>query len=168
MDRDGALVALQQFMRRARIAFLALSIGGMAACGGTFEPSGLYPSYFLSQLDGEFLPAPYGADGSLLVAGSLGFGRDGRPRSEGPRSGMVKYSQTIRLPDQSEQRSSIDLEYTIADGVFRINLCPPLALCITTTELIGPILWPTEELVLTHYVGGMPGSVFRYFPTLPE
>ena len=121
-------------------------------------------------MDGLHLPVPYGEDGTVLVGGHLGFGDGMRARdlAAGPLEGTVRYTVITRRPGHPEQLASVDLDYEIRDGVLTINLCPPLALCITTTELIGPVGSPTDELVLTHHIGGTPGSVFRYFPNLPD
>lgn len=152
-------------MNRVLIILAVLLTQG---CGNPLAPSPLYPGYFLSAVDGQPLPVPFAADGSVLLAGSLGFADLERPRTTGPVSGMVSYAISVRRPDQSLEHSTIKLNYSISDGVLRINLCPPLALCIVSTELVGPILGQTSELVLTNYLGGNPGSVYRYFPSLPD
>ena len=152
-------------MKRAFIILAALLTPG---CGNTVQPSLLYSSYFLSAVNGNLLPVPFAEDGSMLLGGSLAFPDGGRPRAPGPADGTVRYTILVRRPDQAQEHSTIELNYSIRDGVLRIDLCPPLALCIASTELVGPILGPTEELVLTHYLGGTPGSVYRYFPSLPD
>ncbi|HEV8600854.1 MAG TPA: hypothetical protein VGQ69_15945 [Gemmatimonadales bacterium] len=151
-------------------ALLILAVLLSLGCSDALQPSPspLYPSYFLSSVDGQLLPVPYAADGTLLLAGSLGFGGLDRPRAEGQASGTVSYSLIVRWPDQSVHHSTIELDYTIEAGVLRINLCPPLALCIASTDLVGPILGPYQELVLTYYLSGNPGSVYRYGPALPD
>ena len=138
------------------------------ACGNTVQPSPLYSSYFLTAVDGAPLPVRFTEDGSVLLAGSLTFPDGSRPRAPGPADGLVSYTILVRRPDQTQEHSTIELNYSIRDGVLRIDLCPPLALCFASTELVGPILGPAEELVLTHYLGGTPGSVYRYFPSLPD
>ncbi len=138
------------------------------ACAGGVGPSPLYHNYFLSAVDGDPLPVPYSEDGSELISGSLGFGPGGRPRAPGPATGTVNYTLIVRQADGTQQHSTVQLDYAVSNGELRINLCPPLALCIVSTELVGPILGPTEELVLTHHLAGNPGSVYRYFPTLPD
>jgi len=145
-----------------------LSVLLAAGCDGTVEPSPLFPGYFLTAVDGQALPVPYAQDGTVLLAGFLGFGDGNRPRADGPSTGMVSYSISVRRPDQSIEHSTIDLNYSIDNGVLRINLCPPLAFCIVSTELVGPILGRTSELVLTNYLGGNPGPVYRYFPSLAD
>ena len=149
-------------------AFTILGLMLAQGCASPAGPSPLYPGYFLTSVDGDPLPAPYGTDGSMLVSGSLGFGDSDRPRTTGPVTGMVTYTLVVRRPDQSLEHSTMQLDYSISDGVLRINLCPPLALCIVSTELVGPILGRTSELVLTNYLAGAPGSVYRYFPSLPD
>ena len=137
-------------------------------CGGMVEPSPLYPSYFLTSVDAQALPVPFGTDGSVLLSGGLGFDGLERPRVDGPTTGTVDYTVLIRRPDQSTQHSTVQLNYSISDGILRINLCPPLALCIISTELVGPIVGRTSALVLTNYLGGNPGPVYRFFPSLPD
>ncbi len=138
------------------------------ACTTPSDPSPLYPGYFLSRVDDQYLPVPFGSDGSVLLAASLSFSASVRPREGETPFGTVHYTLLIRQPDQTVQHSTVDLAYTIQDAELHINLCPPFALCITTTELIGPVLDRYEELVLTHYVGGTAGTVYRYFPSLPD
>ena len=148
--------------------FLALALIAGAGCAESTEPTPLYSSYFLSTVDGKPLPVPLGADGVSLVANVLAFGDQGRPRAGTSADGMVRYILEVRRPDQSLEHSEIDLNYQIRGDELRIDLCPPLALCITTTELVGTIGERTDDLVLTNYVGGMPGSVYRFVPTLPD
>ena len=138
------------------------------ACTSPVDPSPLYPGYSLMRVDDQFLPVPWGEDGSVLISASLLFGGEMRPREPAPPNGTVQYTLWIRMPDYTVQRSTVDLDYTIENAELRINLCPPLALCITTTELVGPVSDPSLELVLTHYVGGTPGTVYRYSAALPE
>jgi len=145
-----------------------LPILAILSCGSPVGPGPLYPGYFLSKVDDQYLPVPYGEDGSLLLAASLSFSPDPRPREPEAPGGTVHLSLFIRRPDQTTQQSLQDLVYTIQNGEVHINLCPPLALCITTTELIGPVLDRYEELVLTHYLAGQPGTVYHYFPALPD
>jgi len=153
---------------RSKLTGLVLPVLLTAGCDSAAGPSPLYPSYFLSAIDNDPLPVPFAEDGSVLLAGSLGFG-DGEPgATTGPVTGLVSYSTVIRRPDQSLAHSTVDLDYTISDGVLRINLCPPLALCILSTELVGPVAGRTSELVLTHYLAGSPTAVYRFFPSLPD
>ena len=148
--------------------FMIVAVLLTPGCSNPVAPSPVHPAYFLSAVDGQLLPVPFAADGSVLLAGSLGFGDWGRPRETGPVTGTVAYGIILRRPDQSLEHSTVQLDYSISDGVLRINLCPPLALCIVSTELVGPILSRTSELVLTHFLSGTPGSVYRYFPSLPD
>ena len=150
--------------RKLLFGAVALALGCAAGVG----PSPLYHNYFLSAVDGDPLPVPFAEDGSELIASSLGFGPGGRPRVPGPSAGTVNYTVIVRQADGSQQHSTVQLDYAVSDGTLVINLCPPLALCIVQTELVGPILGPTDELVLTHYLAGNPGSVYRFFPTLPD
>jgi hypothetical protein len=137
-------------------------------CDGSTQPSSLYRSYFLTAVDEHALPVPYGGDGTLLLASGLSFGGADRPHEQGPSQGMVSYTLLVRRPDHTEEHSTIELNYTIQDGTLSINLCPPLALCITSTVLAGPLSDSHSELVLTHYLAGHPTSVYRYFPALPD
>jgi len=148
--------------------FLALALIAGAGCAESTEPTPLYSSYFLSTVDGKPLPVPLGADGVSLVANVLAFGDQGRPRPGTSADGTVRYILEVRRPDQSLEHSEIDLNYQIRGDELRIDLCPPLALCITTTELVGTIGERTDDLVLTNYVGGMPGSVYGFVPTRPD
>jgi hypothetical protein len=142
--------------------FVALVLVAQLGCGGPTAPSGLASRYLLLSLDGKSLPVPFGQDGSMLVSGLLDFGTLVRARGPDPVSGTVRYVLEIRRPNQSIDRSDTRLNYTIQDDVVRIDLCPPGALCITTTELVGPLDSHTTELVLTHYVAGKPQSVYRF------
>jgi hypothetical protein len=83
-------------------------------------------------------------------------------------SGVVSYRLSVRRPDHSITNSNVQLNYSIENDTLRINLCPSLALCIVSEELVGPLSDSHSELVLTHYVGGNPGMVYRYFPALPD
>ena len=141
---------------------LALVLAAQLGCGGSTAPSALSSRYLLQSLDGKSLPVAYGQDGSLLLSGLLDFGTLVRARGPDPVSGTVRYVLEIRRPDQTIDRSDTRLDYTIQDDVLRIDLCPPGALCITTTELVGPLDSHTAELVLTHYVAGRPQSVYRF------
>ena len=141
---------------------LALVLAAQLGCGASTAPSSLFSRYLLRSLDGKSLPVAFGQDGSMLVSGLLDFGTLVRARGPEPVSGTVRYVLEIRRPDQSVDRSDTHLNYTIQDEVVRIDLCPPGALCITTTELVGPLDSQTTELVLTHYVAGRPQSVYRF------
>jgi hypothetical protein len=150
--------------------FLLLSLVCAAACdyGGGTAASGVYPNYFLSSVDGKALPVPSGSDGSELLAGSLDFGGLTRARGSGPVGGVVSYRLSVRHPDHSITSSNVQLNYSIGNDTLRINLCPSLAQCIVSEELVGPLTDSHSELVLTHYLAGNPGTVYRYFPALPD
>jgi len=148
--------------------FVLLSLLSLAACDYGTAASGLYPSYFLTSVDGETLPVPSGTDGSELVAGGLSFGGPTRVRESKPVNGLVSYRLSLRLSDHSITTSNVDLNYSIENDTLRINLCPSLALCIVSEELIGPITDSHSELVLTHYLAGSPGAIYRFFPSLPD
>jgi len=128
--------------------------------------SSLYSSYFLSTIDGQLLPAPDSEvpEGAVVVAATLSFPRAGRAR-EG-EAALVRYIRRIRLADQTEQEVRIDLNYQVTDGELTIDLCPPLALCLVPTVLVGPA--DRDELLLTHYLANRPRSVYRYFAALPD
>ena len=149
-------------------AFVVLMATVQLGCGSSTAPSQLSSSYFLSTLDGEPLPVPYGADGTILVASILDFGALGRPREITPAQGLVRYVVDVRRPDRFIDHSEVDLNYSIEEGTLRINLCPSLALCLIATELVGPIDTDGAELVLTHYLSGKAGSVYRFVPVLGE
>jgi hypothetical protein len=148
-----------------RIVLLALA--GLLGCTTSTGPSPLYSSYFLSTLDGKPLPVDFGTDGSRLDALWLGFDTGVRPRAGQPVTGRVRYTQIIRRPDQTIDHSSVQLNYTIQDQVLRIDLCPPGALCLVATELVGPV-GNRDQLLLTHYLAGQPGSVYRFGAALPD
>ncbi len=143
---------------------LALVFG----CDSPTGPNPIYPSYYLTNIDGKYLPIPWGGDGSVLIDASLRFDRDTRPRKPTPTDGIVHSTLTIRALDQTLARSTVDLSYTIRNGELRINLCPPLVLCFALTELVGPVPDHGLELVLTHYVGGLPVAVYHYSAALLE
>jgi len=158
------------FLRRfvVKRILLALACLASAGCADSVEPSPLYASYFLSAVDGKPLPVPITGDGVMLVANTLVFDDHDRPRAGTTVDGLVRYVLDVRRPDQSLEHSEIDLDYSVTGAELRINLCPPLALCITTTELVGTIGEPTDDLVLTNYTGGVKGSVYRFVPALPD
>ena len=145
-----------------RRGFLALAVAVHLGCGSSTAPSPLYAHYTLMSLDGKPLPVAFGQDGSMLVSGFLDFGTLARPRGPEPVSGTVTYALDFQRPDQSIDHSKSQLNYSIREGMLRIDLCPPGALCITTTELVGPFADHQAELVLTHYVAGTPMSVYRF------
>jgi hypothetical protein len=105
-------------------------------------------------------------DGWLLVSGSLAFGDQDRPRLGTTAEDLVAYSRTVRRPDNVEETSTIDLRYTISGGTITIDLCPPLALCVARTELIGP--FDPDELVLTHFLANTARSVHRFIAARPD
>lgn len=142
-----------------------LALATLACADNPAAPSGLYPGYSLVTINGKFLPTrdddtPPDAE---IISGSLSFDR-ARPRAGTP--GVVTYSRWLRRPNQPLERVTLELDYTVADGILRINLCPPLALCIITTELVGPA--QVDRLVLTHFLGGVAGTVYQFHPALPE
>jgi len=142
--------------------FVSLLLG-VAACGGSaVAPGPVYSSYFLTSVDGKALPAPYGGDGADLLAGGLSFDTPSTP------TGVVGYRLLVRQADQSVSSSTVQLNYSISAGELRINLCPSLAICIASDELVGPIVDSHSELVLTRYVAGVRGSLYRFFPSLPD
>lgn len=149
-------------------AWVVLAAAVQLGCGTSTAPSQLSSSYFLSTLDGKPLPVPYGADGSMLIASMLDFGTLGRPREATPPQGTVRYVVEVQRPDQFIDHSEVDLNYAIEEGTLRINLCPRGALCIIASELVGPINDDPAELVLTHYLGGKAGSVYRFVAQLPD
>jgi len=147
-------------------ALLIVALVIAPGCNSPVAPSPLSPNYFLSAVDGHPLPALYNANGDVLVAASLDFKSTLRTRN-GPAK-LVSYSISVDQHAYSLMHSTVELGYTISDGVLRIDLCPPIAACLVSTELVGPIADRTSELVLTSYVNGAKGSVYRYFPSLPE
>lgn len=149
-------------MKRAVLALVVLVLG----CDETTGPGvDLYPSYFLSSIDGDPLPVPYLPAGSQLIAGGLNFGQAGRPRGE-VVTGLVSYALTIRRADQSIDQVRTDLAYMVENDVLRINLCPLNSACITSTELVGPV--DRDHLVLTHYNTGQAMEVYRFVAALPD
>lgn len=152
-------------MKRALVV-IALLV--QVACGETTAPSQLNSSYFLSSVDGHPLPVSHGSDGSMLIGSLLDFGPATRSRDETEARGTVRYLLDIQHPDQSVSQSEVKLDYVVRDGILRINLCPPLALCLTSMELAGPTDDGSGELLLTYYLAGNPGSVFRYFRIRPD
>ena len=149
-------------------AWVVLAAAVQLGCGTSTAPSQLSSSYFLSSLDGKPLPVTYVGDGSMLVASILDFGTLGRPREVAPPQGTVRYVVDIQPPDRPIEHSEVDLNYSIEDDTLRIDLCPPLALCLLASELVGPINDDPTELVLTHYLGGKAGSVYRFVAQLPD
>lgn len=147
-----------------RLALLVLLLG----CHNPATPGELYPGYFLSSVDGRPLPTatPDLPDGYVLVSGALGFGSSALPGDVDVVAGLVTYTQIVRDPDQVTQHWTTDLSYSVSGGELRINLCPPLALCIVSTELVGPA--DRTELVLTHVLAGQPRAVYRFLATLPD
>jgi hypothetical protein len=150
-----------------RVSML-LAASCVLGCQSSVEPSPLYTSYFLTAVNDKPLPVPFAEDGSVLLAGSLGFDTLDRPRAGESTQGTVNYTILVRRADQTQEHSTIALDYAIQDGELRINLCPPLALCIASTELVGPVPEAYHELVLTHHLAGNAVATYRYFPSLPD
>ncbi|MGE0553852.1 MAG: hypothetical protein AB7R55_10530 [Gemmatimonadales bacterium] len=139
----------------------------LASCtSDPIGPDGLYPGYSLLTINGQVIPAPDNdiPDGAEIISASLAFPRPDRSRGE--QSQLVSYTRWIRMADQTVERLTLQLDYTVEDGELRINLCPPLALCILTTELIGQV--DARELLLTHFLAGQAQAVYRYEAALPE
>jgi len=154
-------------MKRVLPALL-LSVAVACADPAGPSPSLLYSSYFLFSVDGKFPPVPLGSDGTMLLSSWLGFGDGGRPRGGTTMDGMVRYVQEVQRPGYPPERSDIYLNYQIRGDELRIDLCPPLALCIIESELVGTIEGRTAPLALTHYLGGQAGSVYQFYPALPD
>jgi hypothetical protein len=146
---------------------LPLALVTLSGCAESTGPSTLYSSYELVSVDGQPLPVSWLDDGTTLTGIVLEFTNE-RTRPAPAPDGIVQYRLTVRLPDNSFEHSEIGLNYQIRGNELRIDLCPPLALCITTTELVGTIGEPMYELVLTNYTGGVAGSVYRFVRVLPE
>jgi hypothetical protein len=145
---------------------LLLTVGLLACTTDVIGPTGLYPGYSLVSIDGQLLPV---ADdetpsGAVIIAASLVFPRAGRPR--GTENSLVSYTRWFRTANQPIERLTLELDFAVDDGEVRINLCPPLALCIVPTELIGQV--DARELELTHVLAGQPRAVYRYTAALPE
>jgi len=151
---------------RRRATWLLVSLAVFGCDEGLGPGSSLYPTYFLSSIDDQPLPAPDDEvpEGAVVIAAHLGFPRGGRTR-EGEVA-LVSYTRWIRLADQTEQQVRIDLNFWVTDGELTIDLCPPLAFCLVPTELRGPA--ERNELRLTHYLADRPGSVYRFFAALPD
>lgn len=155
------------------ITALALA-GALAACedGPTGPaPNGLYRGYFLSTVNGNPLPTatPDLPVGFTLVASQLSFPNPAsqtRPRGGRPILGFVAYTQVLRDGQGIDHPSTVQLGYTVSEGELRINLCPPFALCIAPTELVGPV--DGTELLLTHYLSNQARSVYRFVASLPD
>lgn len=151
-------------MKRFLLALVAL-----AGCAeSTAPPSPLNRGYSLSTVDGKPLPVPLTDDGVMLVANTLVFDTPDRPRAGTAVDGLVRYILDVRRPDQSLEHSEIELNYQVRGDELRIDLCPPLALCLVETVLVGTITGRTDPLILRHYLAGRAGSEYRFFPVLPE
>jgi hypothetical protein len=145
--------------RRTPALGIALGLLGLAACSNTVGPGvGLLTHYTLTSVDGVALPAPTSdlPEGWVVELAQLEFPRD-RPRGAGS---FVWYIQLIRGPDNTTNLSRTQLEFTVDGSHVSINLCPPLALCIVQTELIGEHLG--DQLVLTHYLANQARSLYRF------
>ncbi len=140
----------------------------LVACGGQTGPAPITGAFFLSSIDGVLLPTglPGLPDGSRVENGALSFGSPSRPR-ELEAAGLVTRTLWIRRPDNSLENWSATLRYQVTAGTLSIDLCPIGALCaLVSSVLKGPV--GTTELVLTEYIGGTAGPVFRYFAELPD
>jgi len=160
-------------MRWSSMAAVLLAAG----CSDGTGPDNreLYGAYFLSSLNGEALPATPEEfpEGYVLLGAHLGFYQVVLPAGlaltsppEFSEAGLVQYRQVVRDPEGTEQIWQVNLEYRVARGELRINLCPPLALCLAATELVGPA--SRDELVLTHYFAQEPREVYRFIADLPD
>jgi hypothetical protein len=142
----------------------------LCACSSPSEPSGIYSTYFLSAIDGQVLPAPAMdlPEGLVVESGWLFFGQLGRPRAGrgGVLTDTVTYSRTVRGPNGQVDSATIDLVYSITRDTVRIDLCPPGALCLVPTELVGPV--DRTTLVLTHMLAGTARSTYRFHAALPD
>lgn len=144
---------------------LAVAVAG---CTTSTAPSPLYPGYYLTQIDDQYLPVPFAEDGTQLIASGLAFTDGQRPRPDQSGTGLVNYSITVRPPGGSAHTSIVQLEYSIENATLTINLCPPLALCITTDVLTGSLPGSYQELVLTRVLAGTPRSTYRFSPVFSE
>ena len=147
---------------------LLLAVVLLLGCSTTTAPFPPYSRYSLAAVDGKPLPIEYGSDGSKLVANTLDFGGAILPGGDAELHGTVRYVLDVQRPDQSVDHSETSLNYVIQGDVLRVDLCPPGALCITTTELVGSISGDRAELVLTHEVAAKPLSQYRFVATLPD
>ncbi|MGE0442582.1 MAG: hypothetical protein AB7S39_19025 [Gemmatimonadales bacterium] len=145
-----------------------LALLAMAGCNGATNPIEklpIYPGWFLSTIDGAYPPIPDWNGGTLVAAGL--YFRDFTADGNGG-SGVVTFTTNV-LRGSVPEPTSADLNFTISGGQLRINLCPPGGACFAVTdELHGPIGERTDPLVLTRYVGGQAGAVFRFGPALPD
>ena len=138
---------------------IVLGLLGLATCSDPVGPGdGLYPHYALVSVDGAALPAPTSdlPEGWVVEHAQLAFPHD-RPRGAGS---FVWYVQLIRGPDNTTNLSRTHLEYSVEGNQVSINLCPPLALCIVPTELLGEVVG--DQLLLTHYLANQAHSVYRF------
>ncbi len=133
-----------------RVFLAALATAGFAGC--VTGPQADREVYTLVLIDGKPLPtsAQDLPEGFEIVSASLDFD---------PAAGIVHFSQVTRGPGGTES-SSVDREYQRTLDTVIINLCPPLALCLLRTELIGTLT--ESRLELTHWLGAMPRSTFRF------
>ena len=133
----------------------------LAAC--STGPAQAGTAYFLRSIDGRNLPTANGLPtGFELVFETLAFPTDWRPRTGDPASGLARITTIVRGPDQRTERSATDHNFTVTGDQIRINLCPSLALCIVSTELVGT-LSGSNDLVLTHVLGGQKRSVYHFY-----
>jgi hypothetical protein len=147
-------------MKHLRIAAALIGMS-LAACATAPTGDDIARVWYLTAVDGR--PLPDQGDlpaGYHLVAESITFPSEIRPRSGGPETGMIRMARTARNPAGRLEASEVDLAYVITGSDIRINLCPPLALCIQQTELIGTI--GAQESTMTHYLGGTATNTYRF------
>lgn len=148
---------------------LPLTLVALAGCAeSTAPPSRLNHGYSLSTVDGKPLPMPLSDDGTMLVANTLVFDDAVRPRAGTAVDGLVLYTLDVKRPGEPLEHSEIELNYQVRGDELRIDLCPPLALCLAETVLVGTITGRTDPLSLRHYLAGRAGSEYRFLPVLPE
>ena len=58
------------------------------------------------------------------------------------------------------QTATTRYSFAVTGSILHINLCPIGALCLVSTELVGPVT--SEVLVLTYSTGGSASSIFRF------
>lgn len=146
---------------------IAAALIGMTLSACATAPAGGDTArvWYLTAVNGR--PLPDQGDlpaGYHLEAESLTFPSEIRPRSGGPETGMIRMTRTARNPEGRLETSEVDLAYVITGTDIRVNLCPPLALCIQQTELIGTI--GAQEATMTHYLGGRPTNTYRFVPAI--
>lgn len=153
-------------MKRFLLPVTLIALAGCAE--STAPPSSLYHGYSLTTVDGKALPVPLSEGGTLLVANTLVFEQPVRTQAGTTLDGLVRYTLVVKRPGEPLEDSEIELNYQVRGDELRIDLCPPLALCIAETVLVGTITGRTDPLVLRHYFAVQAGSEYRFFPVLPE